>query len=79
MTKRNKDVKILKTDKERYLMKHLSLLTTLLLTSSMVYAGWTRYLDGGEQTPKGDCLEMICEYGCVEDDKGKAPLSFHRS
>lgn len=51
-------------------MKHLSLLTTLLLTSSMVYAGWTRYLDGGEQTPKGDCLEMICEYGCVEDDKG---------
>ena len=45
-------------------MKHLSLLTTLLLTSSMVYAGWiTKGTDY-----KGDCLEMMCD--CVEDDNG---------
>ena len=45
-------------------MKHLSLLTTLLLTSSMVYAGWIS--KGFEY--KGDCLEMMCD--CVEDDNG---------
>ena len=44
-------------------MKHLSLLTTLLLTSSMVYAGWIS--KGFEY--KGDCLEMMCD--CVEDSE----------
>ena len=44
-------------------MKHLSLLTTLLLTSSMVHAGWiTTGIDY-----KGDCLEMMCD--CVEDSE----------
>ncbi len=51
-------------------MKHLSLLSALMLTSSLVCAGWTRYLDGGGTIPKGDCLEMFCEYGCMEDDSG---------
>ena len=46
-----------------YNLKHLSLLTTLLLTSSMVYAGWiTKGTDY-----KGDCLEMMCD--CVEDSE----------
>ena len=46
-----------------YNLKHLSLLTTLLLTSSMVYAGWiTTGIDY-----KGDCLEMMCD--CVEDSE----------
>ena len=44
-------------------MKHLSLLTALLLSSSMVYAGWiTKGTDY-----KGDCLEMMCD--CVEDSE----------
>ena len=45
-------------------MKYLSLLTTLLLTSSIVYAGWiTKGTDY-----KGDCLEIMCD--CVEDNDG---------
>ena len=44
-------------------MKHLSLLSVLLISSSMVYAEWiTKGTDY-----KGDCLEMICEHGCVEN------------
>ncbi|MBE6446695.1 MAG: hypothetical protein E7021_04770, partial [Alphaproteobacteria bacterium] len=41
-------------------MKHLSLLTALMLSSSMVYAGWLT------EGYKGDCLEMMCD--CVEKD-----------
>ena len=41
-------------------MKHLSLLTALMLSSSMVYAGWLT------EDYKGDCLEMMCD--CVEKD-----------
>ena len=41
-------------------MKHLSLLTALMLSSSMVYAGWIT------EDYKGDCLEMMCD--CVEKD-----------
>ena len=44
-------------------MKNLSLLTALMLTSSMVYAGWIT--KGFEY--KGDCLEMMCD--CVEDSE----------
>ena len=45
-------------------MKHLSLLSALLISSSLVYAGWiTKGLEY-----KGDCLEMICEFGCVENE-----------
>ena len=44
-------------------MKHLSLLSALLISSSMVYAGWiTKGTDY-----KGDCLEMMCD--CVKDDE----------
>ena len=57
-------------------MKHLSLLTALMLSSSMVYAGWTRYefdpATGVYKTaPKYSCLEMICEHDCVENDDGQ--------
>ena len=41
-------------------MKHLSLLTALMLSSSMVYAEWIT------EDYKGDCLEMMCD--CVEKD-----------
>ena len=44
-------------------MKHLSLLTVLMFSSSMVYAGWIT--KGFEY--KGDCLEMMCD--CVEDSE----------
>jgi hypothetical protein len=44
-------------------MKHLSLLTTLLISSSMVYGGWIA--TGTDY--KGDCLEMMCD--CVEDSE----------
>ncbi len=53
-------------------MKRLSLLTTLLLTSSMVYADWIRH-DYNPETvaytsiPNYSCLEMICEHGCSEN------------
>lgn len=53
-------------------MKHLSLLTILLLTSSMVHADWIRH-DYNPETgvytsiPKYSCLEMICEGGCSEN------------
>lgn len=55
-------------------MKHLSLLTALMLSSSMVYAGWTRYefdpATGVYKTaPKYSCLEMICEHDCVENSE----------
>ena len=57
-------------------MKNLSLLTALMLSSSMVYAGWTRYefdpATGVYKTaPKYSCLEMICEHDCVENDDGQ--------
>jgi hypothetical protein len=49
-------------------MKHLSLLSVLLISSSIVYADWT-YYPPDIKTPKASCLEMICEYGCVENNK----------
>ena len=53
-------------------MKYLSLLTTLLLSSSMVYAGWVAYhynpeTKGYTSAPTFSCLEMWCESGCVEN------------
>ncbi len=53
-------------------MKHLSLLTALMLTSSMAYAGWLAYDYNPEistytSVPKSSCLEKLCERGCVED------------
>ena len=53
-------------------MKHLSLLTVLMLSSSMVYAGWVAYDYNPETStytsvPQSSCLEMWCEPGCVED------------
>jgi hypothetical protein len=53
-------------------MKNLSLLTTLLLTSSMVYAGWVAHNYNAQTSvytsvPTSSCLEMWCERGCVED------------
>jgi hypothetical protein len=53
-------------------MKKISLLSTLLLTSSMLYAGWIRYeFDSttGVYTsvPEYSCLEMMCEHDCVEN------------
>lgn len=53
-------------------MKKLSLMTGLLLSSSMVYAGWVAHnydAENGIYTsiPTSSCLEMICETGCVED------------
>ena len=48
-------------------MKKTPLLFSLLLSSSLVYAGWTT--KGTDY--KGDCLEMICEHGCVEDSEGE--------
>lgn len=55
-------------------MKKISLLSTLLLTSSMLYAGWTRYeFDSttGVYTsvPEYSCLEMMCEHDCVENSE----------
>ncbi len=47
-------------------MKRLSLLTALMLTSSMVYAKWV-YYPANIEMPKFSCLEMICDYGCVEN------------
>ncbi len=53
-------------------MKKISLLTALMLSSSMVYAGWNRYefdsTKGGYKTPpEYSCLEMFCEHDCVEN------------
>lgn len=49
-------------------MKHLSLMTALMLSSSMVYAqnceGWQSAANG--RNFKGDCYEMMCD--CVEKD-----------
>ncbi len=47
-------------------------LTGLLGMSAISHAGWIKY-DGatynvGDPIPNGDCLEMICEHGCVEED-----------
>lgn len=41
--------------------------------STLAYAEWKRYIDEYmlEQAPRGDCLEMICQYGCVENDEGE--------
>lgn len=55
-------------------MKHLSLLTALMLTSSIVYAEWTRYeFDSATgvytSVPEYSCLEMICEHDCVENSE----------
>ena len=51
-------------------MKKLSLFSLLLLSSSLAYSGWTRYDKGSTgNIPKGSCLEMICEYGCVENNE----------
>ena len=51
-------------------MKHLSLLTVLMFSSSMVNAGWN-YYPRIDDIPKGDCLEMICDFGCAEDSQGQ--------
>ena len=52
-------------------MKLLSVYTMILLgISTTVYAGWTKYVFGDGQVPKGDCLEMMCEYGCIERESG---------
>ena len=54
-------------------MKHLSLLATLMLSSSMVCAGDWTYHNFNPDTkmynpvPKYSCLEMICEGGCSEN------------
>ena len=51
-------------------MKNLSLLLILLLSSSVVYADWTKYVDRDPSNlPEGACLEMICDYGCVENNE----------
>ena len=55
-------------------MKKISLLSTLLLTSSMLYAGWSKYeIDSttGVYTsvPEYSCLEMMCEHDCVENSE----------
>jgi len=47
----------------------LLVLVALLGVSVITYAGWTRYDMNDGQTPKGACLEMICENGCVENDE----------
>ena len=41
----------------------------LLGVSTVVYGEWIRYKGDGTDAriPKGDCLEMMCNHGCVED------------
>ena len=44
---------------------------SLIGLSSIAYASWTKYgptYTPGGPIPKSDCLEMMCQYGCVEDD-----------
>ena len=52
---------------------HSKLLTsfsviTLLGVSVASYASWIKYVEGDGKVPNGDCLEMICANGCVEND-----------
>lgn len=37
--------------------------------STASYGAWTKYFEGDGHAPNGDCLEMICPFGCVEDDE----------
>ena len=51
-------------------MKHLSLFSALLLSSSLVSADtYTIYAEGDGKTPNGACWEMMCEYGCTENNE----------
>ena len=41
--------------------------------SVISYAEWTKFGAGyvaGAPIPQGDCLEMLCDYSCVEDESG---------
>lgn len=55
---------------KKHLFLHLSFMGLMGL-STIAYGGWTKYgpnFKSGDPIPNGDCLEMICEHGCVEDD-----------
>ena len=47
----------------------ISLSTIALVGVSVVtHAAMIKYMDGDiNHVPQGDCLEMMCDYGCVED------------
>ncbi len=53
-------------------MKRLFLFLSFsgLVGISAVSYGWTYYAKNSRQIPRASCLEMMCQYGCVEDDKG---------
>ena len=43
----------------------------LIGISTIVYAEWVKFTgkyEPGKAIPNGDCLEMMCEHGCVEND-----------
>ena len=42
----------------------------LMGVSSVSYGELIRYASGDGKVPKGDCLEMVCAHGCVEDSNG---------
>ncbi len=58
---------------KKHLFLHLSFMGLMGL-STIVYGGstpsYTKYVTGDGKIPNGDCLEMMCQYGCVENDKG---------
>ncbi len=59
---------------KKHLFIHLSFMGLMGL-STIAYGGsvWTKYgpeFKSGDPIPNGDCLEMMCQYGCVEDENG---------
>ena len=56
---------------KKHLFLHLSFMGLMGL-STIAYGGstpnYTKYVTGDGKIPHGDCLEMMCQYGCVEDD-----------
>ncbi len=58
---------------KKHLFLHLSFMGLMGL-STIAYGGWTKYgpnFKSGDPIPNGDCLEMMCEHGCVEDTNGE--------
>ena len=57
---------------KKHLLLHLGIMGLMGL-STIAYGGWTKYgpeFKSGDPIPNGDCLEMMCEHGCVEDENG---------